>query len=123
MTAADTAERMARRGAASLWLALATGPIASGLHLGVGYALVKWSCASRATWALALIAALSFVIAAGGAALALVHVADDRASLAGGAWSLDSRRLLALVALGLNVLLAVFIVNTCIAIATLSPCE
>ena len=118
------AERSTARSAAGLWLALLAGPLAASLQLSLNYALVKWACANGGEWVLTAITVAVFALAIGGAALGVVHlvaVRDDRG--AAPIWSADSRRVLAITAVGLDLLIAIFLVNTLIAIAALTPCE
>ena len=118
-----TADRPAARGALGLWLALLAGPAAATLQLSLNYALVKWACASGGEWVLTAISFALFALSIGGAALGVGHLAvrDDRGGLP--IWSTDSRRVLAIIAIGLDLLIAIFLVNTVIAIAALTPCE
>lgn len=107
-----------------LWLALLAGPTAASLQLSVNYALVKWACAARAAWVLPAVAAVLLAIAVGGGLLGVTHLAVARRDDAvARTWSAESRRLLALMAIGLDALIALFLVNTLIAMAALSPCE
>jgi hypothetical protein len=117
-------DRPAVRGALGLWLALLAGPFAATLQLSLNYALVKWACANGGEWVLTAITVAVFALAIGGAALGVVHLAavrDDRGGVP--IWSADSRRVLAIVAVGLDLLIAIFLVNTLIAMAALTPCE
>ena len=121
-----TADPTARtvRGPLGLWLGLLAGPTAGALQLSVNYALVKWACAAHQEWALAALAVLLLLIALAGAGLGAVHlVSVGPEQRVAEVWSADSRRLLALIAVGLDVLFAIFVVNSLIAIAVLSPCE
>ena len=117
-------DRVAPRGPLSLWLALLAGPTAASLQLSVSYALVKWACAAGGAWLLATLAGVFLAVTIAGVGLGLVHLVS-----VGGehevarTWSAESRRLLAATAVGLDALIAVFFVNTLIAIAALSPCE
>ncbi len=124
MDAPDTATRAALRGPVALWVALLAGPVAASLQLSVNYALVKWACAHGGEWVLTVIAAALLIVALGGAALGYLHLARvDGSHPVAQTWSADSRRVLAVTAIGLDVLIAVFVVNTLIAIAALTPCE
>jgi hypothetical protein len=123
--AADAAiERDPVRGPFALLLALLAGPAAASLQLSVNYGLVKWACAANASWVLAALAAGFLAVAASGAALGTVHLLGVRHEHpAARTWSSQSRHLLAAVAIGVDALIAIFLINTLIAIATLSPCE
>jgi hypothetical protein len=112
------------RGAVSLWLAFITGPVAAALQLLVNYALVKWACATGGEWVLGALTAVLLVVALGGAAVAARHLREARPDQAAAdMWSADSRRLIAATAVGVDVLVALFLVNSAIAIAALTPCE
>ena len=116
--------RLSLRGPAALWVALLAGPAAAGLQLSVSYALVKWACASGGEWLLVGLAVAFLLVAAGSAALGFVHlvsVGDEHG--AARTWSADSRRVLAVTAIGLNALIVLFFVNTLIAHLGLTPCE
>jgi hypothetical protein len=118
------ADRPAVRGALGLWLALLAGPFAATLQLSLNYALVKWACANGGEWVLTAITLALFALAIGGAAVGVVYlvaVGDERRGVP--MWSADSRRVLAITAVGLDLLIAIFLVNTLIAIAALTPCE
>jgi hypothetical protein len=117
-------ERDVARGPTGLWLALLAGPAAASLQLSVNYALVKWACAAGRAWVLAALAAMFLAVAIAGLVIGTRHLVsvggDDPLSRT---WSAPSRHLLAAVAIGMNALIAIFLINTLIAIATLSPCE
>jgi hypothetical protein len=117
-------EREVARGPFGLWLALLAGPGVASLQLSVNYALVKWACASGGAWVLATLAAVFLAVAVAGVVLGAMHlvsVGEDHP--VSRTWSAQSRHLLAAVAIGVDALIAIFLVNTLIAIATLSPCE
>ena len=117
-------EREVVRGPFGLWLALLAGPAGASLQLSVNYALVKWACAAGASWVLAGLALVFLAMAGAGLALGATHlvsVGGDHP--AGQTWSAQSRHLLAAVAVGMNSLVAIFLINTLIGIAALSPCE
>jgi hypothetical protein len=118
------ADRLALRGPVALWLALLAGPVAASVQLSVNYALVKWACANGGEWVLTTVTAALLALAIGGAVLGGVHLAGVREEHGvARVWSAGSRHLLAATAIGLDLLIAVFLVNTWIAIAALTPCE
>jgi hypothetical protein len=122
--AAPQAPPAARAAAATLWLALGAGPAAASLNLGIGYALVKWSCSIHGTWPLWSVAAACALIALAGAWMGVARLSDiGTPRETGQRWTRDSRRLLSTVAIALDLLLTLFIVATTLAMAVLSPCE
>ncbi len=124
MSKASVASRVGPRSPLGLWLALLAGPTAGSLQLSVNYALVKWACASGGEWVLTAIAAVLLVLSLGGAGLGALHlVGVGEQHAVARTWSAESRRLLAATAIGLDALIAVFLVNTLIAFAALTPCE
>ena len=122
--ASDPIGKTAPQWAADLWLALLAGPAAASLQLSVNYALVKWACRQGGAWVLWALTAAFMVVSVIGVALALVHLvrAGDRHP-ATQIWSTESRRLLAMTAVGLDALVVVFLLNSMIALQVLSPCE
>ena len=105
------------------WAALAAGMLATGLHLPVSYALVKWACATDRRAVLILIAVVAFLITIAGAWLAwscqsrLRAHADTR-----GAAPSDRSLFVAQTALGTDIVLALFIAASTIGPLVLSPC-
>ncbi len=124
MSDATVADRLGPRSPLGLWLALLLGPVAASLQLSVNYALVKWACAHGGEWVLATITAALLAVALGGAALGYLHRTGVREpDRVAQTWSPGSRGLLAATAIGLDVLIAVFLINSLIAFAALTPCE
>lgn len=105
------------------WTALAMGMLAAGLHLPVSYALVKWSCASNQRTVLVLLAVVAFLVAAGGAWIAWSCQAQlrSRADPQGEAPA-DRSLFVAQVAVGTDVILALFIAASTVGPLVLSPC-
>ena len=107
-----------------LWTSALTGPIAWGLNLQVGYALVKWACSREQTFVLVVLSAATFALALAGAWLGwsclqrLRDVADEQ-----GGRVVDRSYFLAVVAIGLNLLLALLIATSAYHPLFLSPCE
>jgi len=124
VTVTDAAGSAPTRGPIDLWMALLAGPVAGALQLSVGYALVKWACAAGGEWLLGVLAGVFLATALGGAAWAATHLRTtgepDRSRQE---WSAGSRQLVAMMAIGVNLLTAIFMANAIIAIAALSPCE
>jgi hypothetical protein len=108
-----------------LVVALISAPAAVTLQLSISYALVKWACATDRAWVLGLLAGIAFACTLAGVALGAWNLETATRWDAGGDWywSGRSRRLLACVAIGLGLFSAIFVVNSAIAIAHLSPCE
>lgn len=120
----ETHDYWEARGLVWLWLAMLAGPLAAGLHLQVGYALVKPACGSRQTWILVGVAAVCGALAIAGAWLGwrcLVRIGPAKDE--GGGRRLDRSYLMATVAIGLDLLLLLFIVTSTFPILVLSPCE
>lgn len=92
-----------------LAFAFFAGPLAFLIDQGLGYPLVKPACAADARMLLVGISAFALVVAGAG-------VVAGRARLA-------ERPLVATVAIGLNLLVAGFIVFAAIPQFVLSPCE
>ena len=112
------------RGLVLLWASMLAGPVAFAINLQVGYALVKWACSREQTFLLPLVALLALALTAWGAWLGwscLVKVRDT-ANEQGGR-IVDRSYFMAVVAIGLNALLALWILTTMFPQAVLSPCE
>jgi hypothetical protein len=111
-------------GLALLWTSMLAGPLAFGLNLQVGYALVKWACSRDQEFLLMLVALVTFAGTLGGAYLgwSCLMKVRDAASEEGGS-IIDRSYFMAVVALGLNLLLGLLILNSAYAVFLLSPCE
>lgn len=107
-----------------LWTSMLAGPVAWGLNLQVGYALVKWACRTQQILPLVLVAAATFALAIWGAWLGwrCLRTSRDGASPEGGGYA-DRSAFMARVAIGLNVLFALLIATSAFPAAVLSPCE
>jgi hypothetical protein len=108
----------------ALWTAFLAGPLAWSFNQGAGYALMKPVCAGKAApvlWLVA-IASLCLVVAgsctAWGAMRPLLETARDD-----GGEIVDRDHFVAVLALALNVLIALLIVTSVIPQFFLSPCE
>jgi hypothetical protein len=107
-----------------LWTSMLAGPVAFGFNLQVGYALVKWACSREQTFVLTLVAAGALALAGWGAWLGwtlLTQVsatADER-----GGRMIDRSYFMAQVAIGLNLLIALWILTSTFPQVILSPCE
>jgi hypothetical protein len=107
-----------------LWTSMLSGPLAFGLNLQIGYALVKWACSRDQTFVLSLVAGITLTGALAGAWLGwfcLVKVRD--AAEEEGGRLIDRSYFMAVVAVGLNLLLALLIVTSSVPQFLLSPCE
>lgn len=112
------------RGLVLLWASMLAGPLAFALNLQVGYALVKWACSREQEFLLTLVAVLAFALTASGAWLGwtcLIKVRD--AADEQGGRLVDRSYFMAVVAIGLNALLALWIVAATFPQIVLSPCE
>jgi hypothetical protein len=100
------------------------GPLAWGVNLQVGYALVKWACSRQQTFVLPLVAACTFALALGGAWLgwSCLTKVRDKADEQGGRM-IDRSYFLAVLAVGLNLMLALLIATSAYHPLFLSPCE
>jgi len=113
------------KGLAWLWTSFFAGPAAWTLNQGVGYAVMKPVCRSADVSALWLIGAFTFALACLGAWTAMRRcllmlregVTDD------GARIIDRSYFVAIVAIGMNSLIAILIVTSVIPQFLLSPCE
>ena len=106
-----------------LWTSMLAGPLAFALNLQVGYALVKWACSREQHFVLPLVAVLALALTGWGAWLGWSCLAQLRAANEQGGSHVDRSYFMAVVAIGLNALLAFWIVTTMIPQAVLSPCE
>jgi hypothetical protein len=107
-----------------LWTAFLSGPLAWGLNLQIGYALVKWACSREQTFLLTLVAAVAFAGALAGAWLAWTCAAKVRAEAdEQGGRVIDRSYFMAMLAFGLNLLLALLIATSAYHPLFLSPCE
>ena len=112
------------RGLVLLWASMLSGPFAFAINLQVGYALVKWACSREQAFLLPLVGALSLALTALGAWLGwscLVKVRE--AANEEGGRLIDRSYFMAVVAIGLNAILALWIVTTMLPQVVLSPCE
>jgi hypothetical protein len=107
-----------------LWTSMLSGPVAFAINLQVGYALVKWACSREQEFLLPLVAILALALTVWGAWLGwtcLVKVRD--AANEQGGHIIDRSYFMAIVAIGLNALLALWVLTTMFPQAVLSPCE
>ena len=107
-----------------LWTSMLSGPLAWGLNLQIGYALVKWACSREQTFLLLLVDALGLAGALAGAWLGwscLVKIRD--AADEQGARPIDRSHFMAVIAIGLNLLLGLLIATSTVHVFILSPCE
>ena len=112
------------RGLVLLWASMLSGPVAFALNLQIGYALVKWACSREQEFLLPLVAVLALALTGWGAWLGwqcLVKVRES-ANEEGGR-VVDRSYFMAVVAIGLNILLALWVLTTMIPPVVLSPCE
>lgn len=92
-----------------LAFAFFAGPVALLIDQGLGYPLVKPACAAGTQMMLVAVSALALVVALSGALAGRARLAD--------------RPFVATIGIGLNVLVAGFIVFATIPQFVLSPCE
>jgi hypothetical protein len=106
-----------------LWTSMLAGPTAFALNHQIGYALVKWACSREQTFLLTLVAVATFGLAMWGAYLGWTCLqklgdANDR-----GGRREDRSYFMALVAIGLDLLIALLIIMAAFPQFILSPCE
>jgi hypothetical protein len=106
-----------------VWIALAAGPLAWTIDQGLGYPLVKPSCAHGSEWTLLVVSAVSLIVSGVGSRLGWVCLRRLRGACDGGGARVDRSYFLAVVAVGLNALIALLIVAAAIPMFFLSPCE
>jgi hypothetical protein len=107
-----------------LWTSMLAGPVAFAFNLQVGYALVKWACSREQEFLLTLVAAIAFGLAGWGAWLGWTCLVKVRgAAEEQGGRQIDRSYFMALIAIGLNLLLALWIVTSAFPQLVLSPCE
>ena len=107
-----------------LWTSMLAGPLAWGLNLQVGYALVKWACSREQAFVLTVVAVITFAATLAGAylgwsCLLTVRAAADEL----GGRTIDRSYFMAVIAVGLNLLLALLIAVSSVHQFLLSPCE
>jgi hypothetical protein len=109
--------------AVTIWIALAAGPLAWMIDQGLGYPMVKPSCADGSDWPLLAISVVSLAISGLGGGIGWIAVARLRGAREDGRAKMDRSYFLAVIAVGFNVLAALLIVAAAIPIFFLSPCE
>jgi cytochrome bd-type quinol oxidase subunit 2 len=103
--------------------ALALGMLAAGVHLPVSYALVKWSCAAHQRTVLVTLAVMAFLVTLGATWLAWsAHASLKARADAQGAGPADRSLFVAQMAVGIDVMLALFIAASTIGPLAISPC-
>jgi hypothetical protein len=124
MTDDDRGGYWDRRGLVLLWTAMAAGPIASAVNLQLGYALVKWACATRRTDVLIVMTMGAIATGLVGAALGWWCLAriGAAASEQGGS-TRDRSYFVAVLAIGFNLLLVLLNLMWTVPMFVLSPCE
>ena len=110
-------------GLARLWFAVLAGPAAVALNILVGYALVKWACASGHTYVLTALAALMLGLALAGAWVGWACRAEIRDANEQGGRIVDRSYFGALVAIGLSAIAALLLIMQAYPHFVLSPCE
>ena len=106
-----------------LLTALFIGPVAWFFDQGLGYAVMKWVCASGNTGVLTAISVAALAMTLGGGWLGWSLFAQTRGARVDGGSQVDRSQFLALVAIGFNALIALLIVIAASSRYILSPCE
>ena len=112
-----------QRGLALLWFAVLAGPAALFANQFVGYALVKWACASGHTYVLTGIAIAMLCLALAGAWVGWTCRNRLRDATENGGRIIDRSYFVAIVGVGLGLLTALLIVMQAYPHFILSPCE
>jgi hypothetical protein len=100
-----------------------TAPAAWFFDQGLSYAVMKWVCATGYTSMLTAISLAALAMTMAGGWLGWSLLAQARTGREDGGAQIDRSRFLALVAVGVNGLIAVLIVTAGTARYILSPCE
>jgi len=106
-----------------LWTSMLSGPIAFGLNLQSGYALVKWACSRDQRFVLPLVAIACFGVAMYGVYLGWTLLGKTGDATEAGGREVDRSYFMAMTAIGLNALLGLLILTTMVSQFVLSPCE
>jgi hypothetical protein len=107
-----------------LWTSMLAGPLAFAINLQIGYALVKWACSREQAFLLPLVSVVALALTAWGAWLGWTCLAKVRDAANGeGGRRIDRSYFMAIIAIGLNALLALWVLTTMFPQAVLSPCE
>jgi hypothetical protein len=112
------------KGLARLWASFFAGPVAWIVNQGIGYAVMKPVCSAADVSALWLIGSFAFILAGAGAwtaARCLLALRDD--AIDEGGRVIDRNYFVAVVAVGVDALIAILIVTSVIPQFLLSPCE
>jgi hypothetical protein len=124
MTDDDRTDYWEQRGLVLLWVSMLAGPIAAALNLQLGYALVKWACATRRTDVLIVMTIGALATAVVGAALGWWCLEKiGAAAKEQGGRTIDRSYFLAVVAIGFNLLLVLLNLIWAVPAFILSPCE
>jgi hypothetical protein len=106
-----------------LWFAMLTGPTASLLNLGAGYALVKWTCTTGHKEVMTAVAVAALALTMAGAWVGQTFRKRLRGANDEGGCIVDRSHFAAVVAIGLNTLNALLIMLATFPHFVLSPCE
>ena len=109
--------------AVRIWLSLAAGPLAWMIDQGVGYPMVKPSCADGSDWPLMALSVVALGISTVGGSLGWMSLVRLRGARDDGGAKVDRSYFVAILAFGFNVLAALLIIAAAIPIFFLSPCE
>ena len=105
-----------------LWCSFFAAPFAWTFNQGLAYAVMKPVCSAAAGYALPVIAAAAFVFIAMGAFVATRYIRSRR-EIAQADGRKDRAYFLAVLAVSLNGLIGLLIIDSMIAQAFLSPCD
>lgn len=112
------------RGLVWLWTSFLAGPLAFALNIQFGYAAVKWACShdQRFVPAIIAVAMLTATLSAAWIGWWCLQQVRSRADERGGS-RVDRSFFMAVLAVGLNLLIAMVITATVVSGMILSPCE
>jgi len=106
-----------------LMTAFLAGPIAFGLNLQIGYATVKWACSRDQRFVLTAIAIVMLGVTIAGSWIGWSCYQKLRGASDRGATHADRSYFLAIISIGLNAVIGLWIGLTIVPHFILSPCE
>jgi hypothetical protein len=112
------------RGRVLVWASVLLAPSAITVDIGVGYALVRWVCATGHTYVLSFVSIAALAIAGTGIWLGWSELVRLRgAAVDDGERVVDRNYFLAIVAIAINTLVAIVVVTAAVPPFVLGSCE